>query len=81
MPFMRSPAAEMTERRAVLAVLLAFAFVSVLFTGQVRPFPNPNELSRFEAIYSFVEDGTFRIDAAIGRLGDHEDKSLSEGHF
>ena len=57
---MRSPAAEVTERRAALAVLLAFAFVSVLFTGQVRPFPNPNELSRFEAIYSFVENGTLR---------------------
>ena len=78
---MRSPAAEVTERRAALAILAAFAFVSVLFTGQVRPFPNPNELSRFEAIYSFVEDGTFAIDGAIPRLGDHEDKSLSNGHF
>jgi hypothetical protein len=78
---MRSPAAEVTERRAALAVLLAFAFVSILFTGQVRPFPNPNELSRFETIYSFVENGTFAIDDAITRLGDHEDKSLSAGHF
>jgi hypothetical protein len=78
---MYSAAAEVTERRSALFVLLAFAFVSILFTGQVRPFPNPNELSRFEAIYSFVEDGTFRIDDAIGRLGDHEDKSLFQGHF
>ena len=78
---MRSPAADVTERRAALAVLLAFAFVSILFTGQVRPFPNPNELSRFEAIYSYVENGTFSIDDAISRLGDHEDKSLSAGHF
>jgi hypothetical protein len=78
---MRSPAARVTERRAALALLLAFAVISIVFTGQVRPFPNPNELSRFEAIYSFVEDGTFRIDDAITRLGDHEDKSLSQGHF
>ncbi|HYK41424.1 MAG TPA: hypothetical protein VE007_03480 [Thermoanaerobaculia bacterium] len=77
---MRSPA-RVTERRAALALLFAFAFVSIVFTGQVRPFPNPNELSRFEAIYSFVENGTFRIDEAITRMGDHEDKSLSGGHF
>ena len=69
------------SRRAEAAVLSAFALVSVLFTGFYPPNGNPNELSRTEAVYAFVETGTFRIDDAIQRFGDHEDKSAANGHF
>jgi len=64
-----------------MAVLSAFAVVSVLFTGFYPPNGNPNELSRIEAVYAFVETGTFRIDDALKRFGDHEDKSAANGHF
>ncbi len=53
----------------------------IVFTGQFPPFRNPNEISRLETVYAFVEDGTFRIDHALEVLGDHEDKAVSEGHF
>jgi hypothetical protein len=69
------------ERRAGLAVLGAFAGVSILFTGLFPPNGNPNELSRFQAIYAYVETGTFSIDDALRRFGDHEDKSVANGHF
>ncbi len=66
---------------AGLAVLGAFALLSILFTGLFPPFTNPNELSRFEAVYAVVENGTFAIDEAIRLFGDHEDKAVSGGHF
>jgi hypothetical protein len=70
-----------SSRRAELAVLSAFFLVSILFTGFYPPSANPNELSRIEAIYAFVEQDRFSIDDAIARFGDHEDKSVSGGHF
>src|SRR5512141_1019914 len=78
---MSSSAARGPERRAGLSVLAAFAAISVLFTGLFPVFQNPNETSRFEAVYAFVETGTFSIDGAIPLFGDHEDKSLSGGRF
>ena len=68
-------------RRARRAVILAFAFTALFFTGFITPHGNPNELSRIEAVVSFVERGTFSIDGAIADLGDHEDKSFSGGRF
>jgi len=68
-------------RRARRAVVLAFALTAVFFSGVVLPRANPNELSRIEAVVSFVERGTFSIDAAMAELGDHEDKSFSGGRF
>ena len=68
-------------RIASRAVIAAFAFSAVYFTGLFPPFSNPNELSRLETVYAAVELSTFRIDGAIAVLGDHEDKSLSDGHF
>src|SRR5215470_1070630 len=68
-------------RAARRAVVVAFAFTSVYFTGVILPRANPNELSRIEAVVSFVERGTFSIDEAIAGLGDHEDKSFSDGRF
>ena len=70
-----------SERRAGLVVVGGFAVLTVCFTGLFPPFANPNELSRFEMVYAFVEDGTFRIDHAVSVLGDHEDKAVSGGHF
>ena len=69
------------ERRAGLAAVAVFAFLTVYFTGSFPPFANPNELSRLETVYAFVELGTFQIDRAIPVLMDHEDKSSSGGHF
>ncbi len=69
------------ERRAGLAAVAGFAVLTLYFTGLFPPFANPNELSRLEMVYAFVEQGTFRIDGAISVLGDHEDKALSGGHF
>ena len=65
--------------RAAGIVLAVFAFLCVYFTGVFPPWANPNELSRFEAVSAMAEDGTFAIDAAVARLGDHEDKSVSGG--
>ena len=53
------------ERRAGLAAVAVFAFLTVYFTGSFPPFANPNELSRLETVYAFVELGTFQIDRAI----------------
>ena len=78
---MRSLPAGFFVRRPDLSLLLAFAFLSIFFTGQFAPFANPNELSRLQAVYSFVENGTFAIDGAIAVFGDHEDKSVWDGHF
>jgi len=62
-------------------VVVAFAFVTTYFTGMFPPYPNVNELSRFQAIYSFVENGTFVIDEALRVFQDHEDKAAAGGHF
>ena len=78
---MNPPAARVSERRAGLAAVAGFAGLAVYFTGLFPPFANPNELSRLETVYAFVEDGTFRIDHAVAVLGDHEDKAFSGGHF
>jgi hypothetical protein len=64
-----------------MAAVAVFAFLCVYFTGSFPPFENPNELSRLETVFAFVELGTFRIDGAVPVLGDHEDKSHSGGHF
>lgn len=70
-----------TSGRAAAWVVGAFAFLTVYFTGAFPPFANGNELSRYEMISAMAEDGTFAIDGAIARLGDHEDKSVSGGRF
>jgi hypothetical protein len=67
-------------RRVRWVVVASFALSTVLFTGAFPPFSNPNELSRFEAVYAMAEEGTFAIDGAIAKLGDHEDKAVSGGH-
>jgi hypothetical protein len=67
-------------RRARWVVVASFALSTVVFTGAFPPFSNPNELSRFEAVYAMAEEGTFAIDGAVARLGDHEDKAASGGH-
>jgi hypothetical protein len=69
------------EKLASRAVLAAFAFTAIFFTGQFPPFANPNELSRLEAVYAAAELRTLSIDGAIPVLGDHEDKSVSNGRF
>ncbi len=71
----------MSSRLAIRAALAAFALTTLFFSGTFPPFSNPNELSRLEAVYAAGELSTFRIDAAIPVLGDHEDKSASGGHF
>jgi len=70
-----------SERRAGLAAAAGFFLLSVYFTGLFPPFGNPNELSRLEAVFAFVEQGTFSIDGAIPILGNHEDKAVSGGRF
>ena len=64
-----------------MAAVAVFAFLCVYFTGQFPPWANPNEVSRLETVFAFVELKTFQIDGAIPILGDHEDKSASGGHF
>ncbi|MEO8190363.1 MAG: hypothetical protein ABI682_08460 [Acidobacteriota bacterium] len=78
---MRPAASELLARRAGLGVVGAFLLVSLCFTGQFPPFANPNEASRYAAVFSAVELGTFRIDDALPVVGQTEDKSVSEGHF
>lgn len=68
-------------RQARRLVLVGFAVCTAWFTGVFPPFVNPNELSRLDLVYAAVEQGTFRIDAAIPVLGDHEDKAAANGHF
>ena len=74
-------AQEASARRATAAVLFAFAFQCVWFTGLFPPFWNPNELSRFQAVVSMAEWKTLSIDQAVAALGDHEDKAVSGGRF
>ena len=74
-------AQESSARRATAAILFAFAFQCVWFTGLFPPFWNPNELSRFQAVVSMAEWKTLSIDRAIAALGDHEDKAVSAGRF
>jgi hypothetical protein len=69
------------SRRATLLVLLLFAFLLVYFRGVFALWANPNELSRFEAVIAMGEWNTFSIDRAIELLGDHEDKSVSNGRY
>jgi hypothetical protein len=71
----------LSPRLASRAVVAAFAFTTLFFSGTFPPFSNPNELSRIEAVYAAGELSTLRIDGAIPVLGDHEDKSVSGGHF
>ena len=78
-PLMSSPAPRESERRAGFAAVAGFAVLSVYFTGYFPSFANPNELSRLESVYAFVEQGTFSIDGAIPVLGNHEDKAISAG--
>ncbi|HYR46220.1 MAG TPA: hypothetical protein VER78_04375, partial [Thermoanaerobaculia bacterium] len=78
---MPPPASRGSERRAGIAVLAAFALVSVFFTGLFSHFSNPNEVSRFEAAYAVVENGTFSIDTAVKILGRSEDTAVSGGHL
>jgi hypothetical protein len=78
---MSSLAPRESERRAGLAAVAGFAVLSVYFSGVFPPSGNPNELSRLETVYAFVEQGTFSIDGAIPVLGNHEDKAVSAGHF
>jgi hypothetical protein len=65
-------------RRATLA---AFALTALYFTGFFPPSDNPNELSRFQAIAAFVDDGTFSIDRLLAKYGNHEDKSVYDSRF
>lgn len=74
-------ASERTSRRAILLVLGVFAFLTVYFRGVFSPWANPNELSRFEQVIAMAEWNTFSIDRAIAALGDHEDKSVANGHY
>ncbi len=76
---MPPPAPREAERRAGLAAAAGFFLLSIYFTGLFPPFGNPNEVSRLEAVYAFVEQGTFSIDGAIPVLGNHEDKAVSGG--
>ena len=57
----------LNSKLASRAVLAAFAFTTVFFTGLFAPFSNPNELSRLETVYAAVELSTLRIDGAIPR--------------
>jgi hypothetical protein len=68
-------------RRACAIVVFAFAFFCAWFTGFFPPFSNPNDLSRFQMVVSFVETGSFAIDSQLATLGNHEDKAVSGGHF
>jgi len=78
---MSRPVSRQSERRTGFLVLGVFGFLTILFTGLFPPFSNPNELSHLETVYAAVENGTFRIDQAIGVLGQHEDKASSGGSF
>jgi hypothetical protein len=67
--------------RAARVAGLVFALLCVYYTGVFPPFANPNELSRFQAVVAMADDRTFAIDAAIARLGEHEDKAVDHGRF
>jgi hypothetical protein len=68
-------------RRAAWGIVGAFAFLTIYFTGVFPPRSNPNDLARFEAVVAMGEWKTLSIDRAIALLGDHEDKSVSDGRF
>jgi hypothetical protein len=68
-------------RRATILSLAAFAFLCGYFTGVFPPWSNPNELSRFQTVVAMAEWKTFSIDQAVALLGDHEDKSESDGRL
>ena len=78
---MRVAVSELLARREGRGIVGAFLLVSLCFTGQFPPFANPNEASRYAAVFAAVESGTFRIDDALPVVGQTEDKSVSEGHF
>ena len=69
------------SRRATLLVLGVFAFLTIYFRGVFALWANPNELSRYEAVIAMAEWNTLSIDRAIALLGDHEDKSVSNGRY
>jgi hypothetical protein len=73
--------AALSGPRAARVAGLVFAILCVYFTGVFPPFANPNELSRFQSVVAMADDHTFAIDAAIARLGDHEDKAVDHGRF
>jgi len=60
----------------VLSILAYFSFF------QIYPnYVNGNESSRFLLTAALVENHTFKIDEAMKRYGDTQDKSLYQGHF
>jgi hypothetical protein len=73
--------AALPGHRAAWVAGLVFGILCVYYTGVFPPFANPNELSRFQTVVAMADDHTFAIDAAIARLGDHEDKAIDRGRF
>src|SRR5215475_8245748 len=60
----------------VLSILAYFSFF------QIYPnYVNGNESSRFLLTAALVEDHSFKIDEAMKRYGDTQDKSFYQGHF
>jgi len=80
-PSLPSQDAGEASRRGARGIVGAFAFLTLYFTGVFPPRSNPNDLARFEAVVAMGEWKTFSIDRAIALLGDHEDKSVSDGRF
>ena len=72
---------EPDSRRALRAILAAFVFSTIYFTGVFPPDSNANELSRFQAVVAMAEWKTFAIDRAIAALGEHQDVSAAGGHY
>jgi hypothetical protein len=66
-------------RRAVAFIVAGFLLTALFFSGTFPPFFNPNEMSRWQLVVAFVETGRFEITETVARLGDHEDKAISEG--
>ena len=69
----------MSRKYPAGVIVAGFALLAIYFSGQFPPFANPNELTRLETVYAYVERGTFAIDEAIPVLGDHEDKASAGG--
>ncbi|HEY6931743.1 MAG TPA: hypothetical protein VJA66_18885 [Thermoanaerobaculia bacterium] len=69
----------MSRKYKAGGIVAGFALLAIYFSGQFPPFTNPNELTRLETVYAFVEKGTFAIDEVIPILGDHEDKASVAG--
>jgi hypothetical protein len=78
---MPPPEVRPSVRRALGAIVLAFGLFLIYFSGVFPPFANPNELSRFQAVVAMGDLGTFSIDEPLQRLGNHEDKARSAGHY